>query len=349
MALKHIVVSICLALATSIAVPTEARTIDIPATAGWKHAGSGTVLRREIAGLVRESLSDSGESELDVSAQFRSQDQSTLATIYIFRPANNSVPIWFDRSRTMIEQGDMFGMKGRSVDIQPSAVDAVASRTPSGLKIVYPVSAGNFRSTALAIVPAGEWILAVRITSSTLDASSLEVKLNAVLTGIGWATDIAQVPATEPVQPCADPLKFGKAKLLPPSLGDALMDAVAGMAAAKSDSESSPAKPLSPAVYCKDPASTMNYGVYRANAESNAYVMAAGDAGISVLVGPTISLGSSPRYSVIVQQLDSDLSYPSFNRLPSPDQVWHLINEAGPRSATTRNGNDTQIHLPSKN
>lgn len=347
--MKHIVLGSCLAFAMGAAAPAEARTIDIPATAGWKHAGSGTVLRREIAGLVRESLSDSGESELDVSAQFRSRDQSTLATIYIFRPANNSAPIWFDRSRTMIEQGDMFGMKGRSVDIQPSALDAAAPSATSGLKIVYPVSAGNFRSTALALVPAGEWILAVRITSSTLDAPGLEAKLNAILTGIGWATNIAQAPATEPVQPCADPLKFGKAKLLPPSLGNALMDAVAGIAAAKSDTDSSPAKPAPPAVYCKDPASTMNYGIYRANAESNAYVMAAGDAGISVLVGRTISLGSGPRYSVIVQQLDSDLSYPSFSRLPSPDQVWHLINEASPLSATARNGNGTQIHLPSKN
>jgi|CXWL01.1.fsa_nt_gi hypothetical protein len=349
MALKHNVFGICLALAICVVAPAEARTIDIPATAGWKHAGSGTVLRREIAGFARESLSDSGDRELDVSAQFRSQDQSTLATIYIFRPANNSAPIWFDRSRTMIEQGDMFGMKGRSVDIRPSALDAAASSTVSGLKIVYPVSAGNFRSTALALVPAGEWILAVRITSSTLDAPSLDAKLNAVVAGIGWAANIAQAPASEPVQPCADPLKFGKAKLLPPSLGNALIDAVAGMATAKSDADNSPAKPAPLAVYCKDPASTMNYGIYRANAESDAYVMAAGDAGISVLVGPTISLGSGPRYSVVVQKLDSDLSYPSFSRLPSPDQVWHLINEARPLSSTTRNGNGTQIHLPSKN
>ena len=329
-------------------VSAASRTIEFPATAGWKHAGSGVILTREIAGLVRESLADSSTTELDISAQFRSPDRATLATIYIFRPANNSVPIWFDRSRTMIELGDVFGLKGNPIEAQPTAFAPIPTGTTSGLKIVYPVPASNFRSTALALAPVGEWVLAIRITSSSLDVPALDGELVGIIRGIRWPPGLAPAPIATPVETCETPLPPSKAKMIRNNGANVLMDSVMGIVAAKTIADDPKIRSAPPLPFCREPGGVIDYGVYRAVGSTDAYQIALGDAGVSVLVGPTININSgTPRYSVTLQRLDSDLTYPSFNRLPSPEQVTKLINQTGPLSETSRNGNNTNIILSS--
>ena len=79
--------------ATAVAAPAAAqRDLGVPATAGWKHAETGLILRPRMAGLARTGIADAGTAELDVSAQFGSSD-ATAITVYIFRPALQSAPI----------------------------------------------------------------------------------------------------------------------------------------------------------------------------------------------------------------------------------------------------------------
>src|SRR5690606_24380113 len=88
----------------SVGSPANAqlRSLDLPENAGWQHAETGLVLLAQLAGYRRTSISDTGSAELDVIVEYSAPDQSTFVTLYLFRPALMSVPVWFDRSETQI-------------------------------------------------------------------------------------------------------------------------------------------------------------------------------------------------------------------------------------------------------
>ncbi len=89
--------------AMMLATPANARDLAVPADKGWGHAQTGLVLMPEIAGFPRTKIEDYGERELDIVAHYENVAFDTFATIYLFRPALMSVPVWFDRSSTQVE------------------------------------------------------------------------------------------------------------------------------------------------------------------------------------------------------------------------------------------------------
>ncbi|AJP74100.1 hypothetical protein TS85_23370 [Sphingomonas hengshuiensis] len=143
-----------LALASLWAMPATAqRVLEVPATAGWKHAETGVILRAALTGLPRTRLTDSSNAELDVAAQYGDPDDISL-TLYIFRPALQSAPMWFDRAETQIQQRGTFG------DPAPTSAPRAFARSPGGsasaLRRVYVPSKPPYRSTGVAMIPLGE-------------------------------------------------------------------------------------------------------------------------------------------------------------------------------------------------
>ena len=326
--------------------PLLARTLEVPPTAAWKHAASALVFSRNLAGLARRSVSDSGTQELDVTIQYKADDGLIWATVFVFRPAENIAPIWFEQSRQQIEHRPGYTHYKNAQMVQPVAFAPVAGGIKTGLRLTYPLENQNLDGTALAVVPVGDWLVAVRVSSTQTSVEGLESRLIAFLSAIRWPQTAETGPEALPVFPCEVAMAFKTAKVIKPEIGNALIDSMMGILA-EQERVKQAVTPKLARPFCKDPISTVSHGIYREGGETDGYIMAFNDAGISIRVGQSISLDSRQRYSVTLRELDRDLVYPSFNRLPSPDQVLAVIKKPAV-SATSRGSTNLEVTLPSQ-
>ncbi len=235
-----------------------------------------------------------------------------------------SVPLWFDRSRTAIETRDLFR------DAAPASADPVAfappgSATASALRQVYASAGGAYRNTALAVIPVGGWIVAIRMSGRTLIAGQLDERLQQAIAAIRWPAAAAPAPAAVPVKACATPLAFGKAKAMKPGGADLLID----LALAGTLSRQAKAEPVAgpPPIWCREGKGLKEYGIYRTDGGLG-YTMALYDAGRVVSVFPSImgQVDKTGIYSVTLKDVDDSASaFPSFSAMPSPRQVWELV------------------------
>lgn len=331
------------------ATAQKATSIDVPANASWKHAATGVILRPKIAGFPRGTIADSSSSELDVMIQY-AEGGPTAVTLYIFRPSLMSVPVWFDRSEAQILlRSEVYGSVTPAGPARAFAVPHAAAT--SALQRVYVPGLGDYKSTGLVMVPLGEWLVAVRASSKELDPAALEARLGEIVAGIVWPDKVAESLAAVPVAACADTLPYDrKAKAKKPDMTQALLGAVMFAAAEdkskdKKDGEVE-ADPPKPSVWCREGESAREYGVYRTGDGYKGYVLAVGDAGITVSVGPAFPLEKEdPGFTLSVGMLDRNLVYPNFDRLPAPKVAFDAINRLSPVSSTTRGSKNITIGM----
>lgn len=344
MHLKSILAAIALSVAGAVIVPAHAQgTISVPANASWKHAGTGVILRSKVADLPRGEIKDATASELDVMVQYGA-GAATSATLYLFRPALMSVPVWFDRSEAQILARDTFG--GAVPQGGATAFAPPRGTATTGLRRVYVPGKGPYRSTGLAMMPLGDWLVAIRISSTELDPAALDAKMSAMIAGIVWPSGIAEGPAAVPVLPCARPLAYARnAKLAKPDMAQALLGAaIFGVATDKAAAK--PAEPASPSVWCRESDSATAWGVYRADDTTQGYVMAVGDAGRIIQVAPGLPLDDKkPGFFLSLGDLDRTLIYPDFDKLPRPEAAFEAVRKTAPVSSVSRGGKDITISM----
>ena len=319
-------------LTVALTAPLAARDLNVPADKGWMHAETGIVLRPQLAGLARTTLEDATQSEHDVTAQFQTPDKYVLATIYVFRPATGNVGMWFDRSRIALEDRSTF-KNAAPATADPVPFAAGGSSSLSSLRQVYASPDGPYRSTALAVVPVGQWIVGIRMSAATLNASELDGRLLQLISAIKWPSATATPPlAAAPIATCATPIVFHKAKQLKPSGADMVMSLVGGSIAAKQEAEQKNA-PASSSTWCRDGKASTEYGVYRSDGNLTGYVLALYDAGRVVSVYPSLmgQIEHTGTYAVALEDVDGTVStFPSFSTLPDPKQIWELIRRGKP-------------------
>ena len=327
-----------LVLALIVATPVAARDLGVPADKGWKHAETGLILMPQLAGLARTALTDATETEHDVAAQYDAADKSVFATIYLFHPAISDVALWFDRSQTALETRDIF-RHAAPASADPIAFAAANSGTATSLRQVYAAPGGAYRSTALAVVPVGEWIVSLRMSAKTLTADQLDARLQQAIKAVRWPPSATTATlATVPIETCATPLTFTKAKQAKPNGSDLLMSLMASTMAAKAKTDQKSAPPVPRPTWCRDGTASTEYGVYRSSASSGGYVMALYDAGRVISVYPSLmgQVDKSGTYAVSLEDVEGTTSvFPSFTALPSPKQVWDLVG-SGKRSGTMK-------------
>lgn len=329
--------SMLLVLALAGATPTAARDLGVPADKGWRHAETGLVLMPRLAGLPRTALTDATQTERDVTAQFEAADKGVFATIYIFHPAIADVGLWFDRSRTVLEARDVF-RHAAPATADPVGFAAGGAPAASSLRQVYAVPGGPFRSTALAVVPVGDWIVGVRMSARTLTADQLDARLSQLIGDVRWPDPAATTAAAaRPVAACATPLAFAKARRAKPNGGDMLMSLLGASIAAKAEAEA-PAAPAPRRTWCREGEARVEYGVYRPDGDAGGYVLALYDAGRVASVHPSLmgQIDKSGTYAVTLEDVDGAVStFPSFTSLPAPKQVWDLIG-SGERTGVAK-------------
>lgn len=334
-----------LACAALMGTAAVARDLPVPPDKGWQHADSGLILPARLDGLPRTRLVDATDVERDVTADFQAPDKSFDATVYIFHPALDSVPVWFDRIAAAIDARDLFGGVSASRP-GPIAFAPPGGLVASALRQSYTPTRRTVRGTAVAVMPIGEWLVVVRASSPTLSPAETEARMDRVIAAMRWPrlAPGTEAPAAMPVAACPDALHFTHAKPAKDEGPDLMMAILAGAV-----TRSTKAAPVttSPANWCRDPASGSAYGVYRTNADSRGYTMAIGDAGrvANVIASLDTQMGKGNSYSVTLTDVDGAvLSFPTFEGMPAPDQVMAVLRK-GPTARVTNAANQTNVSI----
>jgi len=308
-----------LAAAGEAQQPQQPRRLEVPATAAWQHAATEMILPARSAGLERGEISDLGDDEMDVVAQYRG-GEGVVATVYLFRTSVPDVALWFDRAATAIASSPQYGSPAAAL-AAPSPFARPGAPAPSGLRLALDLGAGELRSTALAVAPLGAHLLKIRISSTRLDSAGIDALLTRFIEGLRWPAVAKAERAAAPIQPCPEPLRLRNARVVRATMGDALMDALTGIAVESAATEQAPA-------FCREPGATQQYGVYRPGASREAYLIALNDAGIALSVGQAIDLaelsgGRRGRRRISMTLLGRNMTsvLPSFDRLPPPAQA----------------------------
>lgn len=324
----------------SVGSPANAqlRSLDLPENAGWQHAETGLVLLAQLAGYRRTSISDTGSAELDVIVEYSAPDQSTFVTLYLFRPALMSVPVWFDRSETQILLSEKYRSAKPSGEARAFAPPR--STVPSGLRNSYVTNSDAVGTTALAIMPMGEWLVKVRISSLDTNPAGINASIDTVIAAIGWPEGVEDAAPASLVADCDKPLKFARrAKLQRPSMTDALVGSLRSNVLSKAADDEAGADSL-PVVFCRDAPGTAQYGVYRdaADRKRDSYLMAVVDSGRVISVAPGLGaiLTGRKGYVLSFEDLDRTLIFPSFDRLATPDAALEAVNTIAPISVVAR-------------
>lgn len=336
-------------VALALATPLAARDLAVPADKGWQHAATGLILTARLNGMPRTALHDTTQSEHDVTAQFETPDQGIIATLYLFKPAIADTALWFDRARTTLEANGAFG-RLTPASATPIGFAAGSAPVAASLRQTYAATDGPFRSTTLAVMPLGDWIVAVRMSAKSLDADQLDAQLLQLIAGIRWPKARHETPETYPgggtaaitavpIAACTGPLTFRKAKQVKPDGAAVLMELVGNMAAQQQVAEGKK-KPEPPRRWCREGDASVAYGVYRADGNEARYVMALGDSGRVISVHPSLmgQVNNSGTYAVTLTDVDGRVqSFPSFSVLPAPAQVWAMLNRGAPSMSAKGN------------
>ncbi len=324
------------AASTPAAAQAPARPLEVPRTSSWKHAHTEVILPPVLAGLNRMRVVDTGQSELDVLAEYESADGGLTSTLYLFRSQVPNAPLWFDRATIVLDQMKRFPIvKAGALPVRSFAIPGAPAE--SGLRVVYPISGGSYSSTAVAVTSFNGWMAKIRISSKSLDAAALDQKLTEFLAAVRWPKTIAATRAV-PVEDCPTPLVPKRAKMVKPDFADVLAGSLLGIAASMKRGPDD--------IYCRDPEQTVRYGVYRGAASSDAYLLALADSGRALSVGRSFSLekGKSPPYGVTYLDLDVTAVFPSFRTLPQAEQVVGLLGKTQPMSMTKVGTTETTVN-----
>lgn len=317
---------------------TQPRTLAVPATAAWQHAETQMILPARVGSLVREEIRDSTDAEMDVSTSYSDEAEGLVATVYLYRTMTPDVPLWFDRAMTAIMLRPGWGLEGASLP-PPAAFARPAAATASGLRAAFDVNAPDVHSTAVAIAPLGtNWLLKIRLSSPRLDRAALDARLTAFIEGLRWPAEAAPGRVAVPILACPNPLRLRNARVVRTDMSGALMDAIGGTMVAEHEG--------TPPVYCREPGGTAERGVYRPDGSNDAYLIALGDSGTAFSLAEAIDLSAlmgggtgGRRIAMTLLGRNGTSVYPSFNRLPPPDQALAVAGATGSTISVTTSSN----------
>lgn len=315
----------CLLLAIA---PARADEIAIAAGDSFQHRHTRLVIPPRLAGLPRIRASQFAPDQLDVVMNYADPAGGEIVTVFVYRLASGSLPLWFDRAKWSIEQG---GAYGKVVSLARDPAFAPPGQDhESGLVAVYAAE-GRLTSTALVLVPLGDWLVKLRLSSASLSPEQLQTRIASVLLELKWPRRIPAAAAAVPVAECPAPLKIGeRAAAAAANPLDGMIGAIVGSALAETKG-----KKAAPAIWCRDPTVIDGGWLYRSNGETDGYLFAFSDAGRAIRVQPTLLTQLSkqgdgkddepPAWSVDFIDLGQIVSFAPVAGLPPPAQTVEML------------------------
>jgi len=323
--------------AAALLATAPAASRELPAKAGqdWKHAASGLVLRPTLAGLPLVKLTDSTAGEWDVAAQFNNADVGESATVYVFHAAAPDVSIWFDRAEYALTHRASYG--GVRPTGPATAFAPPGSEVASGLRRVFVPANGRYRSAGVAVLPLGDWLVTIRLSSASLDPAGLDARIGAVIAELGWPRGARRsaTPAV-PITACPAPLAFKPATLRKPDMSQAVLGSM--LASAVLSGKAKPVADAPPVSWCREGEQTAIWGAYRRANGTDGYLMALGDSGRTAGMFTDVAVPNMPTsggYPVTLTDVDGSMAgYPAYDALPRPEQVLAMIRATQPMTRT---------------
>ncbi|MCW4463398.1 hypothetical protein OK349_16950 [Sphingomonas sp. BT-65] len=332
-------------LSLACAAPTMAQNgpapLDLPAGKPFLHANSGITLPVTLLDLPRVGASEYATPQLDVLFSYKDTPLREELSVYIYRAPAGSPAVWFDQATEVIGMRPAFQ---RLTDIDlPATFTPPGQATASGMKAAWTVSDSQIRSTALAIVPVGEWLVKFRYSSTVHEAASLLRRLDEVIAAMGWPAAIPSAPAATLVSDCAAPLDLaGASKPVKEKGAGVAADAFALILEAKLKAVDKGDRPVE---WCRDRAAKSALPIYRPLGSANSYLAALSDSGHGVWVRPSFAglsaPGRKPRWSVSIVLAGEARNYPPRDRLPPPGQLDEILKDAPMSRVTTWGENQT--------
>lgn len=323
---------LCVALAATMAQAQgpQLRLIEQGAAQAWKHERTGVVFPTGLIGLKRSVVQDTTNNEYDVAAIYGDGYVTGLVTIYVYRPAVTSVPLWFDRAQTSIVAFRGIGSPKAATIFAPPG-----SKTASAMRVSYPMP-GEATATALAMVPVGDWLLKIRITAPGTP-EAVESRIDEILAALALP-DQPDAPVAAEVQPCAEPLKYGKAKALKPDGAHVMLVAITNLR----DQVEEVAE-----AWCREKALNVVWGHYRKTEVPDGYVLALGDSGraLQVKAVPALDEGKKPDYSLAFIDAGVTIQFPLLSALPVPEKAIEFTKKLKPVARIPRDSKEINLML----
>lgn len=329
--MKAVWTALAALLATAAYAQPRQRTLDVPATAGWKHAETDMILPPAPLGMTRSWLRDATSDELDVSAEYKDAAAGLIATVYIYKTTLADAPLWFDRSLETVRNLPNWKL-GASPRPAVTAFAPPGQAVSTGLITGFDVDALGQRGSAIAVAPLGSWLVKVRMSSTRLDGAATQERLRAFVSALRWPKRDGKLVAAVPIEACAAPLQLRRAKVVKPDMTQSLLSGLLGAISTR------PQPTPTAVAYCREPGSNVRFGVYRPNASASSYILALGDAGVALSLQPAMNLddlqrgkSGTPRgWSMSLLERNSVGVMPMFNRLPPPEQAYDVASKASP-------------------
>lgn len=340
-------------LATSAsAQPAAPAAITAPADQPWVHEPGSITFPAAIDGFARSEVKDlSGGRLLDVSVAYDDPIGRTHVNFYVYHAAEPSTALWFDVAATMIATNSKFGTVTPQAD--PVAFPIPGATVSAGLRQSFSVTELG-RSSGVALIALGEWVIKLRMTSPVYDAAQLDAAMDRMIRQIGWPKTRPPLAAATRFHACEKARPFGSdAKKLKLDGAAVLLGAMAGKVDADDRSKArkkgeAPA-PLTLCVHSDRISGRLP--IYQGEKREDGYRIPLGDSG-ELLVVERDSLsglllgGKGPApWSLTVKKHDKWLQYASYDAMPPPAQAILAVQSEHPVSVTTVYGKENSVTL----
>ena len=330
----------------NIAGAVQPQAIETENGKPWTHKASGLAFPAAIGGFVRNEINDLSEGkQIDLGSAYREPASGTLATVYIYRPAMPVAPLWFDIANWYIQRNQHFapvtahsGGVGFTVAGQEQTVN---------LRQVYSIGAMG-RSSGVAILPLGPWMVKVRMTSQHYEPRALDAALQALVQGLGWPKHMPAVAASAPIASCKGKLPESRAEEIRQTSPIILVGAMLGSVNEDKDGKNGKDEAAASSRLCRDDSRTDNvYPIYQLDEGSSGYVIAIGDNGtllaarsdpLSAEVARELAKDTGkdikPFYRVTLMTPEQWEQFPAFAQLPPVEQAFDMVRNRSPLSVT---------------
>lgn len=349
-------------LALPLAPASAQAPIELEVGAPWEHPHSGIVVPDTLGGLPRGRATEFAPDFLNIAFSFPGSDGSEEISLYIYRHTNGAVPVWFRQAQTGIETRDIYAKPELAFGVEQYGWPGAEEW--QGLRAIYATpNSRTALSTALVLFSVDGWLVKMRVSSLSKGPEEMGGLIDAAFRELTPPeAKAAQSPAIAVVD-CEEKLRFKKARDAKPDAGSALLGALLGGMISRGDldkdkgegaeGETILAEPVK--AWCRDGSLNPTQVAYRADGATDAYLLAIGDSGMGISVGPDTAgqilqleeRNSKPNYSITLITDTRRINFVPQNRLPSLQRVLEVVNANRTVSSVSTWGDDTSINIQS--
>jgi hypothetical protein len=187
------------ALSAALGAPAAAQQASV-----FSHAASRAAFPRAVGEQTIAQTRDLNTPN-DSVVDYAGVDPRESTTLYIFRAAYPDARLWFGQASDVV--GTQIPLRIFDAG-EEERIAAFGSAVPNAIQRIYTTTQdGPFRTTALVVGQAGEWVVKMRVTSPTLDRAGMAARIRAFADAIRFPEGTAFAPAAGPLPACG-PLPF---------------------------------------------------------------------------------------------------------------------------------------------